>query len=95
MPVPTFMIEHPAVVALAAYWVFSAIVGGMVPPKAESGVGYTWLYNSLHLLAGNISAAVAAKYPNGLPPGSVQVTTTQAKTVTATPPTEAPTEPKP
>lgn len=87
---PEIVNQHPAVAAIAAYWIFSAFVGGMYVPTTTSSPGYTWLYNSLHILAGNLSAAVAARYPQlpQLPPGSVQVTTTQAKTVTATPPPE-------
>lgn len=84
-----FVQQHPTSCALAAYWVFSALVGGMPPPTASSSSGYQWLHNSLHILAGNLTAAVASKYPQlpgtALPPGSVQVTTTQEKTVTATP----------
>lgn len=86
---PEFITAHPAVFAIAAYWIFSALVGGMPTPTAASSSGYQWLYNSLHILAGNLSAAVAAKYPqlpnSVLPPGSVQVTDTQQKTVTSTP----------
>lgn len=81
--------QHPTIFALGAYWVFSALVGGMPAPTATSSAGYQWLHNSLHILAGNITAAIATKYPQITtppPPGSVQVTTTQQKTVTATPP---------
>lgn len=85
---------HPAILAITAYWAFSALVGGMPVPTDKSSSGYTWAYNSLHILAGNVAAAMASKYPqlSNLPPGSVQVTTTQEKTVTATPPS---TETKP
>lgn len=57
------ILAHPAMVSIAAYWVFSALVGGMPAPVTSSSPGYTWLYNSLHILAGNLSAAVAVKYP--------------------------------
>lgn len=62
--------EHPAIAAIAIYWAFSAFVGGMPVPKDSSSSAYTWLYNSLHILAGNLSAAVAQKYPS-LPSGTV------------------------
>ena len=76
--------QHPAICAIASYWIFSALVGGMPPPDEISSAGYTWLHDSLHILAGNLSAAVAAKYPQ-LPPGAVQVTEATQKTTTAVP----------
>lgn len=86
---PSILLQHPAIFAVAAYWIFSALVGGMPAPTTSNSSSYTWLYNSLHILAGNLSAAVSAKYPqlpNGaLPPGSVQVTNTQQKTIVSTP----------
>lgn len=71
--------SHPAILAIAAYWGFSALVGGMPMPEAKSSAGYRWLHDSLHILAGNLSAAVAAKYPQ-LPAGTVQVTETATVT---------------
>jgi hypothetical protein len=76
--------QHPTMTALAAYFVFSALVGGMPSPTDKSSAAYTWLYNSLHLLAGNISVLVASKYPQ-LPSGAVQVTETAQKTTTVVP----------
>lgn len=61
--------QHPAIVGIAAYWCFSALVGGMPQTDDKSSSGYVWLYNSLHILAGNLTAAVQSKYPN-LPAGS-------------------------
>ncbi len=58
---------HPAIMAIVAYWIYSAIVGGMPAPTASSSAGYTWAYNSFHILAGNLNAAVAARYPQVLP----------------------------
>lgn len=75
--------QHPALFGIAAYWCFSALVGGMPPPTASTGA-YVWAYNSLHILAGNLTAAVAAKYPT-LPSGAVQVTETAQKTTTVVP----------
>lgn len=81
------ILDHPAIFSIAGYWAFSALVGGMPVPTSPSG-GYSWAYNSLHILAGNLTAAVAAKYPN-LPAGTtVQQDTLQKTTVTT--PAEAP-----
>ena len=55
--------QHPAASAILAYWLFSALVGGMPDPDAKSSAGYVWLHNSLHILAGNISNAMSARYP--------------------------------
>jgi hypothetical protein len=75
------ILQHPAIFSIAAYWAFSAFTGGMPLPKETSSDAYTWLYNSLHILAGNISTAVAAKYPQ-LPSGSTQqVTGTTTTTI--------------
>jgi hypothetical protein len=60
--------QHPALCGVVGYWIFSAIVGGMPEPSATAPVGYKWLYRSLHILAGNLSAVMAAKYPNLIPP---------------------------
>lgn len=35
-------------------WLLSAFIGGMPPPTTASGMGYNWLYGSLHLLAANL-----------------------------------------
>lgn len=62
---------HPAFFAIVGYWMFSAIVGGMPDPSNTSGPGYRWLHNSLHIMAGNLSAAVSARYPEmKMPAGS-------------------------
>jgi len=63
-----FIASHPAVFGIGAYWLFSALVGGMPPPSASSSASYLWAYNSLHILAGNLNAAIAAKYPQIEPP---------------------------
>lgn len=77
--------QHPAIFAIAAYWAFSALVGGMPPPDDKSSMSYTWIYNSLHLLAGNIAAAVVSKYPNLPGGGTLQVTETNQKTTKVVP----------
>lgn len=55
---------HPAIYSLLCYMIFNAIVSGMPEPVAASGVGYQWLYKTLHLLALNLDKLWAAK---GLP----------------------------
>lgn len=77
--------HHSAIITITAYWLFSAFVGGMPLPDATSSALYRWIHDSLHILAGNLNAAVAAKYPQ-LPQGSVQVTETAQKTTTLVPP---------
>lgn len=50
-----------------AYYLFSSIVSGMPAPDDKSGVGYRWIYTTLHTLAGNVAVALRAtgKLPNG------------------------------
>jgi hypothetical protein len=62
--------QHPALCCVGLYWLYSAIVGGMPEPSATAPAGYKWLYRSLHILAGNLSAVMAARYPNLIPTGS-------------------------
>lgn len=78
--------QHPAVFGVAAYWLFSAIIGGMPDPTSQSSVGYIWMHRSFHFLAGNIAAAVQSKFPN-LPPGTTVEQTVVQKTTSSTPPT--------
>ncbi len=49
------LFQHPKLVieVLAAYWAFSAIVTGQPKPDPKSYWG-NWLYDSLHLFAGNV-----------------------------------------
>jgi hypothetical protein len=65
----SFIHQHPTISTVIGYYIFSSVVGGMPPPFPTSSSGYKWLYNSLHLLAGNISEAFKKKYPD-LPQGS-------------------------
>lgn len=59
-----FIHLHPTITAIIGYYVFSAIVGGMpTPVPGSSSAAYTWMYNSLHLLAGNITEAFKKKFP--------------------------------
>lgn len=73
---------HPAIVAIVAYWAFSALVGGMPAPDSTSSKAYQWTHDSLHILAGNLNAAVSSRYPNL---GTVQITDTTQKTTTVSP----------
>lgn len=78
------LLHHPTIFAIGGYWLFSALVGGMPEPKPTSSSGYLWAYNSLHILAGNLTAAVAAKYPQSVTvaapavPGTTTTVTTGA-----------------
>jgi hypothetical protein len=56
-----FIEQHQAIFALGAYFLFSAIVGGMPDPTATSSTGYQWAFKTLHLLAGNITAAFQSR----------------------------------
>ena len=49
-------------IAIALYWAFSAVVGGMPEPDASTSVWYRWGFSSLHLLAGNVLTAVQSRY---------------------------------
>lgn len=78
------ILAHPAIAAIAAYWAFSAFVGGMPTTTDKSSAGYVWFYNSLHILAGNLTAAVQSKYPQ-LPSGSTVNQKTVQETTLRTP----------
>lgn len=64
---------HPTFFGIMTYWIFSAVVGGMPQPTDSSPMVYVWLHDSLHILAGNLTAAMASRYPQ-LPPGTSQRT---------------------
>lgn len=50
--------------AIALYWVFSAMVGALPTPDTTSGKGYVFLFRFLHSLSGNLNrAAVALHVP--------------------------------
>lgn len=53
--------QHPAIVALACYWLFSAAVSAMPTPTDQNGAGYRWAFTFLHLVLGNLDKLVAAK----------------------------------
>ena len=80
--------QHPAITAIVAYWVFSSVVGGMPAPTASSSASYVWLHDSLHILAGNVTTAFQARFPQlpiNVPPGSTVQQTTNQKTTVVTP----------
>jgi hypothetical protein len=56
------VMQHPFAI-VGAYFVFSAIVGGMPVPTSTSSSGYVWMYNSLHILSGNLTTAVQKDFP--------------------------------
>lgn len=60
--------QHPVAVALGAYYIFSSIVSGMPSPKPDSHMGYTWAFNSLHILAASAGRVVARQIPNAVDP---------------------------
>lgn len=60
--------DHYWILIVAGYWVFSAIVGGMPEPHDHSKFAYRWLFKSLHILAGNMTTAMARYYPQGSVP---------------------------
>lgn len=56
------LLGHPRIIleVLAAYWLFSAIVTSM--PKPPSGsFWYSWIYDALHIFAGNVSKFADSK----------------------------------
>ena len=76
---------HPAVFTIAAYWIFSALVGGMPAPTTTSNAGYQWAYASLHILAGNLVSAFQARYPT-LSGGTTTEKTERTVTIPPPPP---------
>lgn len=48
---------------IIAYWVLSAVVSGMPAPTMQSGLSYRWAYQSLHILAGDLSAFFEKEKP--------------------------------
>lgn len=46
---------------LLGYYVFSAVVSGMPEATAQSGLAYRWAYNTLHILAGDLSAWIGSR----------------------------------
>ncbi len=48
---------------IGAYWLFSAFVGGMPAPEAGDSKTYRWAFQSLNILASNVSRAFSDKIP--------------------------------
>lgn len=70
----TELLLHPAVFAIASYWLFSALIGGMPEPSTTSSMAYRWAFQSLHLLAGNVSTAFTSRFPQfAVPDGATAI----------------------
>lgn len=54
---------------MVAFWLFSALVSGMPPTTTASGLGYVWLYNSLHILSSNLDTLFQKRLPAAPPAG--------------------------
>jgi hypothetical protein len=77
------ILQHPAVLAISLYWLFSAIVGGMPDQDETSSFTYKWLYRSLHILSGDLKNAVASRFPSAITvPAGADVQHTASETTT-------------
>lgn len=56
-------IEAHGIECLIAYYVFSAVSGGMPTPGDASGVAYRWIFSSLGILNGNLARLIATQFP--------------------------------
>lgn len=64
-----YIISDPHFWLLAfAYWVFSAFVGGMPAPESGDSKAYRWAFQSLNILASNVTRAFSSKIPGLNPP---------------------------
>jgi len=52
-----FLQSHTTIVSLVAYYIFSAVVGGMPAPTAQSSTTYQWAFATFNILASNIARA--------------------------------------
>lgn len=59
---------HPVYVLLAAYFLFSNVVGAMEAPTEKNGAAYRYIYRFGHSLAGNMKYALKAKFPEYIEP---------------------------
>ena len=66
--------NHPTVAPLITYMLFSAAVGAMPAPPANSGMFYVWLFKFLNTFASNFARAFSSKLGGGTN-GSTQVRT--------------------
>jgi hypothetical protein len=77
------LLQHPAVLAIGTYWVFSALVGGMPEPDTSSSFLYRWAYSSFHILSGDLKNAVASRFPSAITvPAGADVQHTASETTT-------------
>ena len=58
---------HPIISGLAAFHLFSNLVGAMDKPDEKSSLGYRYVYRVSHGLAGNLQYALKAKFPAMIP----------------------------
>ena len=84
----SWITAHP-LTCIALYYLFSAIVGGMPEPEPNGSPYYLWLFNSLHIIAGNLNSLARVRYPalpppQLPPPGTIQVTSEKTLTLTPT-----------
>ncbi len=57
------ILQHPTLVVLMAYYVFSSAIGTLPTPNAASSAYYQWFFGFSHILAGNIMRIVATRFP--------------------------------
>ena len=57
--------HQETLLVLGSFWVFSAAIGSMPAPDANSGKGYRWFYGFANTLAANVTRAFATKLPSG------------------------------
>ncbi len=86
-----WIMQHPLQI-IAGYYVYSAAVGSMPAPTDKSSTFYIWVHGFLHILAGNLSAAVAAKFP-ALPAGAVSQTSSTSTVIMPPDPANQPHQP--
>lgn len=59
---------HNPLAMYVAFWVLSALFSTMPAPRADSSIGYTWLYNIGQFVSANISKIKTAACPTPKPP---------------------------
>jgi len=52
-----FLQDHNTLFTLVGYYIFSAVVGGMPAPTAQSSTTYQWAFATFNILASNIARA--------------------------------------
>jgi hypothetical protein len=63
------------ILAVIAYFVFSAAVGAMSQPtEAQKGKFYGWFFRFVNILAANATRIVAARFPGAIAPDATEST---------------------